>query len=530
MRTYGKNAVFICSQLLMIALVLQLGYAFSTTSTAPTTNSVTKMTRRTVLSRSLLGRATGSMRNAPNPFAHNGYRYERIPIVGFSGAVSKIPTATPNTSSTSKRKTVRQKILFLTVVFLVWSIQRPAIAASLPVIVSKTPPLGIHQLVSAAALLVVTGGLSLRYIWKLPGLSRALLQAAARCTLQLYLISGYLLTHFFTFAAARPVAVVVWIVFTGTLAAREAVARVEYTHPKLQRHMLTAIQTGGLSVIAVAAIGSMLGPVVPWFSPRAWIPVAGMLYGNTLTATALCAGTVTKELAVQRAQVELKLSRGATWYDALQSVIQQTLSTSLTPIMNALSVTGIVHIPGMMTGQLLAGQSPFQAAAYQVLIFLLIASQACVTVQVLMRLTVNELVDQTNDRLRTGKLTRVPQADAPGKQPRVGDRFASLLSPLLYLSLGFRRVMSRGSTRSSASDTTVGDVLAVPAGQSVRLPSSLASEGAAVLVVNEMNVLQTNMDLSLTLHQGDRIGIQGASGIGKVIGECSRDDINSNVE
>jgi putative ABC transport system permease protein len=59
----------------------------------------------------------------------------------------------------------------------------------------------------------------------------------------------------------------------------------------------------------------------------------------------------------------------------------------LTPTINALSVTGIVHIPGMMTGQILAGQSPFQAAAYQVLIFFLIASQACTTVQILMKLT-----------------------------------------------------------------------------------------------------------------------------------------------
>jgi ABC-type iron transport system FetAB permease component len=82
-----------------------------------------------------------------------------------------------------------------------------------------------------------------------------------------------------------------------------------------------------------------------------------------------------------------RLSLRATWQEALQSVIRNTLTTALTPTINALSVTGIVHIPGMMTGQILAGQSPFQAAAYQVLIFFLIASQACTTVQILMKLT-----------------------------------------------------------------------------------------------------------------------------------------------
>jgi uncharacterized protein (TIGR00245 family) len=403
-------------------------------------------------------------------------------------------------------------------------IRQPAFAASASPIKSAAaaaapaPPLGLRQLASAAVLVYLAGGLGLKYIWGLSDLARALLKAAARCALQLYLISGFLLTEFFVLADTRPVWVLLWITTTGALAASEAVNRVEYTYPRIQKHMVLAVWMGGLAVMGAAAVLRMLGPIQPWFSPRAWIPVSGMLFGNTLTASALAAGTMTKELATQRDQVEYRMSRGASWQEALQSVIRSTLTTALTPTINALSVTGIVHIPGMMTGQILAGQSPFQAAAYQVLIFFLIASQACTTVQVLMRLTVNELVDQPNDRLRTEELTRRVQDGSTGttkRQDMVGGM--SVRTFLSSFSASLRRPLPGQSHAKREPVTTVAAELTVPPkSQSVRLLTSTGQgDGDPILRIHEMKVARTNVDLSLELHHGDRIGIQGPSGIGK---------------
>jgi uncharacterized protein (TIGR00245 family) len=413
----------------------------------------------------------------------------------------------------------RKKCRFLmmaTLLLIVFTsiIRQPAFAAStssvksVAVATAPAPPLGLRQLASAAGLVFLSGGLGLKYVWGLSDLARALLQAAARCALQLYLISGFLLTEFFVLADTRPIWVLLWIATTGALAASEAANRVEYTYPRIQKHVTLAVWIGGLAVMGAAAVLRMLGPIQPWFSPRAWIPVSGMLFGNTLTASALAAGTVTKEFATQREQIEYRLSRGATWHEALQSVIRSSLTTALTPTINALSVTGIVHIPGMMTGQILAGQSPIQAAAYQVLIFFLIASQACVTVQVLMRLTVNELVDQTNDRLRTEELTP--------KRRGVGGRMAVQTS-LSSISGSLRLLLPGQSHARREPVTKVSDGLSsLPTSQLVRLATSTGrGDGDPILRIYEMKVARTSVDLSLEVHRGDRIGIQGPSGIGK---------------
>ena len=55
-------------------------------------------------------------------------------------------------------------------------------------------------------------------------------------------------------------------------------------------------------------------------------------------------------------------------------MVQQAVKTGLIPTINAMMVVGIVSLPGMMTGQLLAGTSPVEAVKYQIVIMFLIAS------------------------------------------------------------------------------------------------------------------------------------------------------------
>ena len=86
-----------------------------------------------------------------------------------------------------------------------------------------------------------------------------------------------------------------------------------------------------------------------------------MLFGGVLTAVSLAVATWTRELVTRRVLIEWRLSRGASLDEALSSVIHATFKTALTPTINSLSVTGIIHLPGMLTGQILAGQSPYQA-------------------------------------------------------------------------------------------------------------------------------------------------------------------------
>ena len=134
------------------------------------------------------------------------------------------------------------------------------------------------------------------------------------------------------------------------MAAWEASSRVEYTYKKLTRHLVLSILVGTGTVLGLTGVLEILGPVHPWYSARTWIPVSGMLLGNTVTAAALAASTLTRQMASNQHQVELRLARGATWKEAINdSILRNTLGAALTPSINALSVTGIVHIPGYET-------------------------------------------------------------------------------------------------------------------------------------------------------------------------------------
>jgi putative ABC transport system permease protein len=179
-------------------------------------------------------------------------------------------------------------------------------------------------------------------------LGRSLLIASTRCLLQLYLAGGLFLTYFLS--SSQPALVWGWIVCTGILAAWEASTRVEYTYKRLTRHLILSILLGGATVLGLTGVLEILGPVHPWYSARTWIPVSGMLLGNTVTAAALAANTLTRQMATNQDQVELRLARGATWKEAVNdSILRNTLAAALTPSINSLSVTGIIHIPGYET-------------------------------------------------------------------------------------------------------------------------------------------------------------------------------------
>ena len=100
----------------------------------------------------------------------------------------------------------------------------------------------------------------------------------------------------------------------------------------------------------------------------------GEYHGSTGTITKSATEAISQELAGKRAQVEALLTLGATRWEAARRPIQQAVRTGMIPIINSMMVVGIVSLPGMMTGQLLAGVDPLQAVKYQIVIMFLIAS------------------------------------------------------------------------------------------------------------------------------------------------------------
>ena len=99
-----------------------------------------------------------------------------------------------------------------------------------------------------------------------------------------------------------------------------------------------------------------------------------------MTGVALGLDTLTRSVKSERLAIETKLALGHTFNDAMRQTVRSALRTGLMPTINAMAATGLVSLPGMMTGQILAGTKPVEAVKYQILITFLIAATTAAAV------------------------------------------------------------------------------------------------------------------------------------------------------
>lgn len=111
-----------------------------------------------------------------------------------------------------------------------------------------------------------------------------------------------------------------------------------------------------------------------WYDPRYAIPILGMLLGNTMSGIGLGMDQLTRDAWEQRDQIEGRLALGQTSHDAIARIRLGSIRSGMIPVINMLSASGLVSLPGMMTGQILAGVAPVEAVKYQILIMCLIAA------------------------------------------------------------------------------------------------------------------------------------------------------------
>jgi putative ABC transport system permease protein len=229
----------------------------------------------------------------------------------------------------------------------------------------------------AASLILINGVLSL--VLKL-GLGRQLIWAAVRTVVQLLAI-GYILGWVFDFAYWYVVLPLMCLM--TLIAGFSAAGRGKRTYAG---HRLDSIVSVWGSSWLVTAIGLLLViQIQPWYEPQYAIPILGMILGNTLTGVSLGIERMMQELSSGRSTIEMILALGGSRWEAAQLAVRQAVRAGMTPTLNQMSVVGIVSLPGMMTGQVLAGQSPAEAVRYQIVImFLIAASSALGTVGAVM--------------------------------------------------------------------------------------------------------------------------------------------------
>jgi len=221
--------------------------------------------------------------------------------------------------------------------------------------------------VGIAALLICVNAL---ISWRLRlGLEKRIVLAGIRMTVQLFLL-GLVLHQIFALASAAPV-----LLLAGAMtiiAGVSAVRRIDLRYDRIYPSAIFAVWVSSWLVTAVTVL--LIVRPEPWHSPHVLIPLLGMVLGNSLTGISLGMDRFLSDLRIRRDEVEMRLTLGATRWESCREVFIASARTAMIPILNTMSVAGIVSIPGMMTGQLLAGAPPIQAVKYQIMIMFVIAA------------------------------------------------------------------------------------------------------------------------------------------------------------
>lgn len=206
------------------------------------------------------------------------------------------------------------------------------------------PHLSHWNVVLAALFLVLSAIISITL--KL-GLGTGILIAGLRCYVQLSLV-GVLLDPLFR--SKNPYLTALVAVLLTVLGSFETV----FQRSKKQfKGMFLIVFVSMISILSIGLIGSKLcltDSTQLWWEPKILIPICGMLVGNSVSSISIGINHVLQATTDNSDKIEMYLAFGASRFEAMQPILTDAVRNAVLPSINAMSVVGIISIPGMMTG------------------------------------------------------------------------------------------------------------------------------------------------------------------------------------
>jgi putative ABC transport system permease protein len=206
----------------------------------------------------------------------------------------------------------------------------------------------------AFAFIPVAVTIGILYKWSLN--SANALYAVSRMLVQLLIIGYFLSTIFATDSAGIIVVILLVMVIASSWIALGTIAE---RRLEMYKQAFISISIGGGITLVLITQGVL--SLDPWYLPQSIIPLAGMIFANSMNSVSLAAERL-------NAEVERNVA-----YDKARKI---ALQSSLIPVINSLFAVGLVSLPGMMTGQILSGVSPLIAARYQIMVMCMIFGSA----------------------------------------------------------------------------------------------------------------------------------------------------------
>lgn len=134
-----------------------------------------------------------------------------------------------------------------------------------------------------------------------------------------------------------------------------------------------------LIFVEVLTQGILIGFNITPATAQYIIPISGMVIGNSMVLSILFLNRFTAEVEDHQDQTELILSLGGTPKQAIHRQLITSIKASMIPTIESQKTVGLVQLPGMMSGQIIAGADPIQAVQFQLLIMFLLLTTAAVT-------------------------------------------------------------------------------------------------------------------------------------------------------
>lgn len=239
--------------------------------------------------------------------------------------------------------------------------------------------LNIWQLVAAYVFVII-----LILIVRMRGIAREkqILLSTVRMTVQLVLV-GYLLVYLFD--NINPFFTIGVVIIMEVFAVYNIFKRAKYRLSKrLKRAVAISMTIGTLSCLFYFLL--VVVRVNPWYNPRYFIPIAGMIIGNSMTGVSVGVNQLVDGMQTKKHLVESALMLGASPKIAAKDIVNSAFDSAILPTINSMLGMGIVFLPGMMTGQILSGTSPLTAIEYQIAIMLSILGSVALTVVIFVQL------------------------------------------------------------------------------------------------------------------------------------------------
>lgn len=225
--------------------------------------------------------------------------------------------------------------------------------------------ISVTSLLVASSLVLVS--LLFSYFQKLK-LEKETIISVVRAVVQLIAV-GYVLEYIF--GLQNPVFTTLLVLFMTFNAAYNAAKRGKGIRNGLLISF-AAIAVGAGVTLAVLVLSGAIQYV-----PNQIIPISGMIISNAMVALGLCYRQITADFKSRREEVETKLSLGADILPSSITIIRDAIRTGMIPTIDSAKTLGIVSLPGMMTGLILAGTPPLQAIRYQIMVtFMLLSTTA----------------------------------------------------------------------------------------------------------------------------------------------------------